>query len=273
MSWEAWLFTSMQAVFVFLMMNNRALLPDYMRSERFLRHGILKGQAFPDSDAPEEFQARVAVRERAAVRVSAVALAVAVVAIVLIRININTTLVTLFIAGLLGRSVASAVLGARDAWTAGTGVRVSRGRRVTLADFVPVWAVLAVILTQIVAVVATVLLADGAPWWPWVVAVVVIVAIGGTVMASWLASQPQAAASGIELAWADAVRREDVVGLLAIGIMASYVVFSVAGFADLAVRLALCGLAFVVFLALELSSVHRMRRRLWAPLEVADADR
>lgn len=273
MTWEPWVFTTMQGVIAFLVINSRSMLPDSMTSERFARNGILRGGGFPKADAPADFQARLVAREKFAVRASAIAVAVAIVAVALSWTFGNVAFLVLFNAALIGRTVPLAILGARDALVAGPGVRVSRGRRVTLADFVPLWAVAAVLAVQAAAVGTTVVLAGGAPWSWWLLGVIAVLTAGSMTLATWVAAQPQAAASGTELLWADAVRREGVAALLGLGGLASMVAFAVAEFAPDPVRIGACVALVVAYLLLELGSMRRMRRRLWAPVGSADAHR
>lgn len=216
MNLPAIIFAVFAAVLGVLLANSRALLPDYMLAERFARNGILKGQGFPDADAPAAFVARLKARERIAAIASAVAVVPAIAAVV--RLPEPTMAFPLMVSvAFTARIVMLAVLGAREALQGDGGRRISRGRVVTLTDLVPAWAVAVLVGVQVLFVAAATLLVSGPAWQPWALGASLVLTAGAVALAAWLARQPQRAEDAVALAWSDAMRREDVVLLLALG--------------------------------------------------------
>ena len=196
--------------------NSRALMPDYMLAERFVRHGVFKGHGHPDADAPAQFVARVRARERTAVLFS-VLMVIPAIAFVLRLPQPTMGLPVMAAVAVAARGVTLAVLGAHEARQSADGPRVSRGRVVGLADLVPLWAVAVIVFAQVGSTAAATLLVDGPAWLPWALGGSIVVTAATGAMAAWLARQPQRAEDAIALAWSDSFRREDVVGLLMLG--------------------------------------------------------
>ena len=195
--------------------------------DRLTRWGTRRPPTAPSGDAPEAIVARLKTRERAALIGSSGAVLVAIVVLFPQEPAFDAYLVYLA-AAILGRSAVLGVLGARDAWAPTAGPRISRGVRLGLADYVPRWAVPALLTSQLAFSVVALLVAGPYRGHVTVVLVVaLIVAIGADLVATRLAASPVRAGSGAELGWADAFRAEEIGQLLLVGPLAAGVVLGV----------------------------------------------
>lgn len=195
--------------------------------DRLTRWGTRRPPTAPSGDAPEAIVARLKTRERAALIGSSGAVLVAIVLLFPQEPALDAYLVYL-VAAILGRSAVLGVLGACDAWAASAGPRISRGVRLGLADYVPRWAVPALLASQLAFSVVALLVAGPQRGRVAVVLVMaLLVAIGADLVAARLAASPMAAASASELGWVDAFRAEDIGQLLLVGPLTAGVVLGV----------------------------------------------